>query len=44
MLLFKASKLSLSDYENSKTYDLINRAQSGGGTRLLDYFFELQIL
>lgn len=40
MLLFKASKLSLSDYENSKTYDLINRAQSGGGTRLLDYFFE----
>ncbi|OFK81138.1 ABC transporter ATP-binding protein [Peptoniphilus sp. HMSC062D09] len=39
-ILFKASKLSLSDYENSKTYDLINRAQNGGGTRLLDYYFE----
>lgn len=37
-ILIKASKLSLSDYENSKTYDLINRAQNEGGTKLLTYF------
>ena len=37
-ILTKASKLSLSDYENSKTYDLINRAQNEGGTKLLTYF------
>lgn len=40
IILIKASKLYLKDYENSKTYDLINRAQSGSGTKLLDYYFE----
>lgn len=34
----KASKLSLSDYENSATYDLINRAQHEGGGKLLSYY------
>lgn len=34
----KASKLSLRDYENSTTYDLINRAQYEGGGKLLSYY------
>lgn len=34
----KASRLSLSDYENSVTYDLINRAQYEGGGKLLSYY------
>lgn len=34
----KASKLSLSDYENSVTYDLINRAQHEGGGKLISYY------
>lgn len=38
MILEKATKLSLSDYENSYTYDLINRAQSEGGPKLISYF------
>lgn len=34
----KASRLSLSDYENSKTYDIMNRAQNQGGDSLLSYY------
>ncbi|NLY44393.1 MAG: ABC transporter ATP-binding protein [Tissierella sp.] len=34
----KASRLSLSDYENSVTYDLINRAQYEGGGKLIWYY------
>lgn len=34
----KASRLSLSDYENSVTYDLINRAQYEGGGKLISYY------
>ena len=37
-IFYKASKLSLTDYENSKTYDLINRAQFEGGDKLLQFF------
>ena len=34
----KASRLSLEDYENSETYDLINRAQYEGGGKLINYY------
>ena len=34
----KASRLSLDDYENSETYDLINRAQYEGGGKLINYY------
>lgn len=34
----KASRLSLSDYEDSKTYDIMNRAQNQGVDNLLSYY------
>lgn len=37
-IYLKASRLSLSDYENSKTYDIMNRAQNQGGDNLLSYY------
>lgn len=37
-IYLKASRLSLSDYENSKTYDIMNRAQNQGGNNLLSYY------
>lgn len=37
-IYLKASKLSLSDYEDSTTYDIMNRAQNQGGDKLLNYF------
>lgn len=37
-IYLKASKLSLADFENSKTYDIMNRAQSQGGEKLLGYY------
>lgn len=37
-IYLKAARLSLSDYENSKTYDIMNRAQNQGGDNLLSYY------
>ena len=37
-IYIKASRLSLEDYENSETYDLINRAQYEGGGKLINYY------
>lgn len=37
-IYLKASRLSLSDYENSKTYDIMNKAQNQGGNNLLSYY------
>lgn len=37
-LLTKASKIGLKNYENSITYDLINRAQYGANGKLIAYF------
>lgn len=34
----KASRLSLSDYEDSKTYDIMNRVQNQGVDNLLSYY------
>lgn len=36
-ILIKSSKLSLTDYENSETFDTINRAQKEGGDHLISY-------
>lgn len=38
MTLKKSSKLALIDYENSKTYDIINRAQNENGVKLINYY------
>lgn len=37
-ILRKVSKLKLKDYENSETYDIINRAKNQGGDKLLSYY------
>lgn len=37
-LFRKIPKLSLSAFEDSKTYDVINRAQYGGGGRLIGFY------
>lgn len=37
-LLKKLPRLSLSDFENSKTYDVINKAQYGGGSKIIFYY------
>lgn len=37
-ILVKVSKLRLIDYENSSTYDSINRAQNEGGEKLISYY------
>lgn len=37
-IYLKASRLSLSDYEDSKTYYIMNRAQNQGGNNLLSYY------
>lgn len=34
----KAARLSLSDYEDSKTYDIMNRVQNQRGDNLLSYY------
>lgn len=38
ILLNKISKLKLKDFENSETYDIINRANSQGGDKLISYY------
>ena len=35
LMLEKSAKLELKDYENSETYNIINRAQSQNGTSIL---------
>lgn len=37
-LFQKAKKLTLSDYENSNTYNVINRAQNEGGNRIISFY------
>ena len=37
-LFNKAEKLKLSDYENSNTYNVINRAQNEGGNRVITFY------
>lgn len=37
-LFNKAEKLKLSDYENSNTYNVINRAQNEGGNRIITFY------
>lgn len=37
-LFNKAEKLKLSDYENSNTYNVINRAQNEGGNRVVTFY------
>ena len=37
-ILSKVSRLKLKDYENSETYDVINRAKNQGGDKLLQYY------
>ena len=41
-MIQKASKLSLESYENPDTYDIINRAQSQGGTSLIAAITQFQ--
>lgn len=36
-MMKKSTKLSLSDFEDSETYDIINRAQGQNGTSILQY-------
>ena len=38
LLLHKAASLSLRDFENSETYNIINRAQNQGGDNILSFF------
>ena len=37
LMLEKSAKLELKDYENSETYNIINRAQSQNGTSILTF-------
>lgn len=37
----KAERIKLSDYENSNTYDVINRAQNEGGSRIISFYTSL---
>ena len=40
----KAARLSLSDYEDSKTYDLMNRTQNQRGDNLLSYYGDFMVI